>query len=80
MDRQKLYLETLGVGLGATLLLLTVLLEQRLEVYVSLFAVGYFVVTSLFRPRRRWIDVVGIGLFLVFCYIVTLKVWEILFK
>jgi hypothetical protein len=53
--------------------------EARLEVYVSLIAVAYFACSALFRPRRRLPDIVGASLFLVFCYIVALKVWEILF-
>jgi hypothetical protein len=53
-------------------------MEQRLEVYVSLFAVGYFAITALFRSRKRLFDVVGAGLFLVFCYIVAMKVLDIL--
>jgi hypothetical protein len=53
--------------------------EARLEVYVSLFTVAYFACSALFRPRRRIPDVVGATLFLVFCIIVAMKVWEILF-
>jgi len=57
---------------------LSALKELRLEVYVSLFAVGYFVSTALFRPRRRWHDLVGGSLLAVFSYIVALKIMEIL--
>jgi hypothetical protein len=63
----------------ATVVSLAALGEAMLEVYLSLFAVEYFACSALFRPRRRTIDVVGTTLFLVFCYIVALKVWEILF-
>jgi len=59
---------------------LSALREVRLEVYVSLFAVCYFAASALFRPRRRWFDVVGGMLFASFCVIVALKVMEILFK
>ena len=57
---------------------LAALHEQRLEVYVSLFTVGYFTSSALFRPRRRWHDVVGAVLFVVFGYIVAVKILEIL--
>ena len=52
--------------------------EQRLEVYVSLFTISYLVSSALFRPRRRWFDVVGAVLFVAFCSIVAIKVLEIL--
>ncbi len=64
----------------ATVVSLAALGEAKLEVYMSLFAVEYFACYALFRPRRRVsTDVIGATLFLVFCYIVALKVWEILF-
>jgi hypothetical protein len=78
MDRQKLYVETLGVVFSVMTIGLSAYNEQRLEVYVSLFAVGYFAITALFTPRKRRFDVVGAGLFLVFCYIAAMKVLDIL--
>jgi hypothetical protein len=78
MDRQKLYVETLGVVFSVMTIGLSVYNEQRLEVYLSLFAVVYFAITVLFRPKKRRFDVVGASLFLVFCYIVAMKVLDIL--
>ena len=78
MDRQKLYVETLGVVFSVMTIWLSAYNEQRLEVYVSLFAAGYFAITALFSLRKRLFDVVGAGLFLVFCYIVAMKVLDIL--
>ena len=78
MDKQKLHLTTLSLLLMTTVVGLAALQEARLEVYVSLFAVDYFVSTALFRPRRRWHDLVGFGLFSVFSYIVAVKIFEIL--
>jgi len=57
---------------------LTVLGEARLEVYFSLFAVVHFAASALFRPRRRWFDVSGVGLFVGFCYIVLVRVLDII--
>ncbi len=61
-----------------TLVSLSALGEARLEVFYSLFTVVYFASSALFRPRRRWFDVPGVVLFLGFCYIVAMKVMEII--
>ena len=61
-----------------TMVSLSALGEARLEVYYSLFTVVYFASSALFRPRRRWYDVPGVVLFLGFCYIVAVKVIEII--
>ena len=78
LDRHKLYVVVLCFLLMMTVVGLSVLGEQRLEVYISLFTVCYFASSALFRPRRRWFDLVGSALFLVFSYIVAVKVLEIL--
>lgn len=80
MDKQKQYILALCGLLMASTVGLSALRETRLEVYVSIFTVCYFAASALYRPRRRWLDVVGGGLFLAFCVIVALKVAEILFK
>jgi Ca2+/Na+ antiporter len=79
VDRQKQYVASLGGLIVLTTVGLSALREYRLEVYVSLFTVCYFAASALFRPRRRWLDVVGAALFLVFCYVVALKILDILF-
>lgn len=79
MDRQKVYVSSLAFLLMLTTVSLSALREARLEVYVSLFAVCYFAASALFRPRRRWFDVVGVALFAAFCVIVAFKVLDILF-
>ena len=79
MDKHKQFVVALSGLFMVTVVWLAALGEARLEVYVSLFTVGYFAASALFRPRRRLPDVVGASLFLVFCYIVAVKVWDILF-
>ena len=79
MDKNRRFLLFLGFTLLGTAVLLAALGENRLEVYVSLFTVDYFASGALFRPRFRRFDYLGGALFTVFCAIVTLKVWEILF-
>ena len=46
--------------------------------FFSLFAVVHFASSALFRPRRRWFDVSGLGLFVGFCYIVLIRVLDII--
>lgn len=77
LDKQKQYIITLFILMGLTTISLSALGETRLEVYLSLFTVSYFASTALFQPRKRFFDFVGGGLFVVFGYIVALKIWEI---
>ncbi|MBD3171176.1 hypothetical protein GF326_01760 [Candidatus Bathyarchaeota archaeon] len=78
MDKNKDYLLFMSGAMMLTLVSLSALGESRLEVYYSLFTVVYFASSALFRPRRRWFDVPGALLFLGFCYIVLLKIVEII--
>jgi len=78
MDKHKVYVVSFASLLFLTVVGLAALKEARLDVYVSLFAVGYFVTLAVFRPRRRGPDVVGVALFIAFSLIVAFKVAEIL--
>lgn len=78
LDKQKQYITALCGLLMLTVISLSALGEMRMEVYVSLFTVGYFASTALFRPRKRGFDLVGSALFMVFCVIVLQKIMEIL--
>lgn len=52
--------------------------EVRLDVYFSMFTLEYFIAYALFRPRRRFRDLIGPALFIIFIYIVALRVLEVL--
>ena len=78
MDKQKEYISLLGGLLMLVVVSMTALRETRIEVYLSLFTVCYFAATALYRPRKRYFDLVGVSLFLVFMIIVTIKVLEII--
>jgi hypothetical protein len=78
MDKQKEYISLLGGLLMLIVVSMTALGETRLEVYLSLFTVCYFAATALYRPRKRFYDIVGAALFLVFMIIVSIKVLEII--
>ena len=78
MDKHKLFV----VWLAFLIVLMTVILaainEGRIEVYVSLFTVCYFACSALFTPRGRFLNLVGGGLFVSFCLIISVKVLEML--
>lgn len=78
MDKQKQYTSFLCFLLLLTVVSLTALGEQQIEVYLSLFTVSYFASTALFRPRRKTFDIVGAALFIDFCIIVAQKVLVII--
>ncbi len=80
MDKQKSFAATLAGGMFAATIWLSAVGVNDLQVYLSVFAVCYFAASALFRPRRRFFDVAGAGLFLVFCYIVAMKVLGILMR
>jgi hypothetical protein len=80
MDKRKSYVLTLAFLLAASTVALSALKEMRLDAYISIFAIDYFIASAVFRPRRRTMDFIGIALFIAFAYIVALKVMEILVK
>lgn len=52
--------------------------EDRLGVYLSVFAIFYFANVEIFRPRKSWIDLIGIFLFISFVILVAFKAAEVL--
>ena len=52
--------------------------EARLDVYVSMFTLEYFVVKALFNPRRITRDYLALALFTVFTFIVSYRVIQVL--
>jgi len=53
---------TLAILFFASVVSLSALRVQNLAVYVSLFTLCYFANSFIFRPKRRTIDFVGLGL------------------
>lgn len=80
MDRQTLYLTTLGLLITVATSALAALNETRLDVYVSMFTLVYFVANAVYRPRKRTRDFLALALLVVFAYIVANRVLEILLK
>jgi hypothetical protein len=52
----------LAVLLLTSVISLSVLGVQNLGVYLSLFSLCYYASSFIFRPKRRTIDFVGLGL------------------
>jgi hypothetical protein len=78
MDKNILFNIVLGFMIVSTASILSGLGEMRLDVYLSMYTLEYFVAKAVLRPRRRFFDVLGLVLFLVFSIIVCFRVWEIL--
>jgi hypothetical protein len=78
MDKNILFNIVLGSMIVPTVAILNALGEARLDVYVSMYTLEYFVAKAVLRPRRRFFDVLGPLLLTVFSIIVGVRVWEIL--
>jgi hypothetical protein len=52
--------------------------EVRLDAYISMFTLEYFVVKAIFNPRRIVKDVLALALLTVFAAIVSYKILQVL--
>lgn len=80
MDRHALHLITLTLLITLAVSSLAALNENRLDVYLSIFTLAYFVSTAIFRPKRRTLDFLALILLAIFSYIVAIRVLEVLFR
>ena len=78
MDKNILFNIVLGSMIVPTVAILSALGEARLDVYVSMYTLEYFVAKAILRPRRRFFDVLGLLLLTAFSIIVGIRVWEII--
>jgi hypothetical protein len=78
MDKNILFNIVLGSMIVSTVAILSALGEARLDVYVSMYTLEYFVAKAVLRPRRRFVDALGLLLLTAFSIIVGVRVWEIL--
>ena len=79
LDKNLLFNLVLAFLIYLTVPCFSALGETRIDVYISMFILEYFICLALFRPRRRVRDVLAYVLFIVFSVIVAIKVIEILF-
>ena len=78
MDKHKAYILTLSILIFSSVVALSAVNESRLDAYISLITVSYLAASSIFRPRRRAPDILGLALILIFAYIVAVRIIEIL--
>ncbi|MDG6940232.1 MAG: hypothetical protein JRN39_07520 [Nitrososphaerota archaeon] len=78
MERQNLYFFALGALLFLSAVALSALAVDDLGVYFSVFTIDYFATSAVFAPRRRTHDLLGLALFVVFAYVVAVRVLAIL--
>lgn len=79
MDKSHLSNLVLASFVAITVWALSSLGEYRIDVYISMFALEYFVCLAVFRPRRRTFDLPAAALFGAFAVIVSLRVIEVLY-
>ena len=79
MNKNQIFNIALAAMFTVTVSAFSALNESRIDTYVSMFTLEYFVCLALFRPRRMWVDVLAYGLFAGFSAIVALRVLEVLF-
>jgi len=78
MNKNLLFNIVLGGMITLTVPILGALGETRLDAYVSMFTLEYFIATAILRPRRRIKDILALILLIVFFFIVGVRVAEIL--
>ena len=78
MNKNLLFNIVLGGMITLTVPILGALGETRLDAYVSMFTLEYFIATAILRPRRRIKDILALILLMIFFFIVGVRVAEIL--
>lgn len=78
LDKNILFNLALAAMFFATVPALAALHEARLDVYVSMFTLEYFVALAILRPRRKVRDFLAFALFAIFAVIVAFRVAEVL--
>jgi hypothetical protein len=79
MNKQKLYVTTLGVTFFTSLITLQFIISNvTIETYLNILIICYFGVTSVFKPKMRAPDLVGGALLVTFSYLVLMKVISLL--
>lgn len=78
MEREHLANTVLAAMVFLTFWALYSLGEGRVDAYVSMYALEYFAVKALFRPRRVTRDFLAVALFAAFAVAVAYRVLRVL--
>jgi hypothetical protein len=77
------YIFSMAAAYALTTAILAAFNEDRLDLYLSVYIIEYFILTLLHSPLKpktsRMLDAIGYALFALFVVIVAMDVWEILF-
>lgn len=78
MNRRYLFLALYSLAAFIIASSLIFLGERRLDVYLSLYILNYFIMVSIFDPKIKYRSFLNIVLFIIFILIVVFRVAEIL--
>jgi len=78
MNKNALFNLVLGFMIVITVAALGALGEMRLDAYVSMFTLEYFIGLTILRPRRRIKDFLAAALLVTFFIIVGIRAAEII--
>lgn len=83
MRLNERYIFSMAVAYSLTTAILAAFNEDRLDLYLSVYIIEYFILTLLHSPLKpktsRMLDATGYILFAIFVVIVAMDVWKILF-
>jgi uncharacterized membrane protein YidH (DUF202 family) len=80
ISRDHLANTVLAMFIAITTYALWSLSEKRFDLYISMYTLEYIIVKAVFRPRRVIMDVLAVGLIIVFFAIVSIRIYEVLIK
>ena len=78
LNKQNMFVVISAVLMLMSVPILAALGEERLTVFMSIFILEYFILSGIISPKRWCPDLAGALLFLIFSYIVAVKIMEVL--
>lgn len=78
MNKNVLFNLILAIMIITTVVALGAIGETRLDVYISLFTLEYFIGLAVLRPRRITLDFLAIALLIIFIIIVGIRIIEVI--
>jgi len=79
MNKHTKYLLTLSLIIVILDVLFVFFNVDKIEAYLVAYVTVYFFVSELYSPRRKYLDYLGLSLFIIFVYIVVVYVIRVLF-